>query len=215
MRQDAYNPSYTISAPHHLTQTIRKTDNTTQTIEYSFKKATEKEIMMMRLKRIPGVILRYNNSLYFSVLPRDTYFAANSITAVDHVCSFCDRCSAATDKNGGCAKVRERYWKSIVNIYSNMLSSTFSTRQPIKDYSQSNKEEEKKAYIRVFNESKRVEKYPFISYALEGINLKRDFMVVIDCANFKAYPPEAYIDPIEKMKRLQGFNAFARSYFKD
>lgn len=71
---------------------------------------TLEELVKLRMGSFPFLVLKNDGKFYFSEVERNFNPSFDSIGI--HMCSYgstvCHRLSAATDENGGCAKVRDR-----------------------------------------------------------------------------------------------------------
>jgi len=212
--QKKFNPrknpiivSYEFSPLSHITEITQFPDGTVTRKEYPFHVADKKEIQKIRFHLLPAVILKDEGVFYVANLPKDAEIVASQfLYKYDHSCNFCNRCSAASDKKGGCAKVRDFHWKVNAKnsgLFNLVLSQKdFPTPQQYEDY----KDSRKKDFIKSILESRRIEKYPFLDSAIEGINLKRDFFFIMRCNNLIFLPKSDEI----RSAQIQNFSQFAK-----
>lgn len=65
------------------------------------------EIEYFREKRVPSFVFKVNENLYHGTIPKRLDSSDfESLNSKGHKCQFCRRLSAASDKDGGCEKVR-------------------------------------------------------------------------------------------------------------
>ena len=74
-----------------------------------FIKVTPEELQKYRDNGTPSFVLKNNDELFYTSVPEDLNFSVHNIVGA-HKCAIpwkeCRRLSAATDEEGGCAKVR-------------------------------------------------------------------------------------------------------------
>ena len=70
------------------------------------------KISAIRASDLPALIMKHENRYWFCKVPWDFDIFSSNIGG-RHVCADCDRVSAASDEDGGCAKVRDRIRKEI------------------------------------------------------------------------------------------------------
>ena len=176
---------------------------------FPFQEVSKKELMKARLQKKPTLILKQGEKLYICTLPEGTNLPLNFLP-VKHLCSSCDRCSAADDEKGGCQKVRDFGLATTVHFYNifNSNDYAFKNKNP-EEY----KKERKKAFLKAVSESRRIEKYPFITYGLETIHMRPNPFIVLDCEHFKAYPSPKYINKAEALNVVSTFNQTAEDFF--
>ena len=128
------------------------------TKDLRLRKVTEDELFELRASGKPGFVLKYDYSYFYSQIPDFLRFYFESLG--DHLCSnercSCSRLSAASDCNGGCAKVRDR----VIQAYNKPFTSALKASQ-------------------------RIEKYDFISHGFESFNTVQDSLVVLECTQFR------------------------------
>ena len=82
-------------------------EEVTSSLSYNLSQVTVEEIIEYRKSTLPCFVLKQNNNFYFSVISDDISFVSCGSSLGKHMCSWCQRLSAASDTEGGCAKVRE------------------------------------------------------------------------------------------------------------
>lgn len=98
-------------------------DEQMEPLYFDLVEITPEELDVYRSKEIPSFVLKVDGKLYYTSIPDNLSFVSSTILG-EHKCSAvkreCRRLSAASDENGGCAKVRnysqciERYpWISV------------------------------------------------------------------------------------------------------
>ena len=133
------------------------------TLEYDFREIDEETLLSYRMSEKTGIVMKEGEKLFFSESDKN---AKTLVRDIPHMCGKvgceCKRLSAASDENGGCAKVRD-------------ASLTLSERN--------NKIATKR--------SKRIEKYPFVECGFEMINNEDGFLVIAKCSNYEKVPPRS------------------------
>lgn len=181
--------SYEFYPTTHILEIVESSDGTVIKNRYPFHVADKKEIQKIRFQLLPAVILKQENVFYVAYLPKDTEIVPNQMLhKYDHACNFCNRCSAASDQKGGCIKVRNMHWKTNAKSYGLFNQVLTQKNFPSIEQFEAYKEERKKDFIKSILESCRIEKYNFIDFAVEGINLKRDFFFIIECNHLIPLP---------------------------
>lgn len=78
-------------------------------MDFSLQEISPEELAERRVKNVPSFVFQQNEKLYFTEIPETLNVYASSILGT-HLCTFpekeCCKFSAASDENGGCAKVR-------------------------------------------------------------------------------------------------------------
>ena len=77
-----------------------------QPMSFDLVKVTAEELLEYR-KETPCFVLKKFDSLYLAVIPQNISFVSCGSFG-EHKCGNCQRLSAASDAEGGCAKVRQR-----------------------------------------------------------------------------------------------------------
>ena len=181
--------SYEFHPTTHILEIVESSDGTVIKNKYPFHVADKKELQKIRFQLLSAVILKQENVFYVAYLPKNTEIVPNQLLhKYDHACNFCNRCSAASDKKGGCVKVRNMHWKTNAKSYGLFTQVLTQKNFPSVEQFEAYKEERKKDFIKSVQESCRIEKYNFIDFAVEGINLKRDFFFIIECTHLVPLP---------------------------
>lgn len=134
---------------------------TIQGKEYKLRKISKTQLFELRLERgVPGLVFKCNDELWFTELPSPSIrFNAVERKNLGHMCSSeyecCQRLSALPDPEG-CACMRDRSFGSV------------------------RKAEHRKHLCKT---SLRIEKYPFLVYAIETFNMNEDCFKVLECKN--------------------------------
>lgn len=149
---------------------------------YKLKRVTTKELFKYRLGNKPGLVFKSDTDLWYTELPKDSIrFNKKERASFSHLCSSesecCERLSAAPDPIG-CACMRD---------------VSFGSCRTMKN--------------RVFlcNTSMRIEKYPFIEFAIESFNMKEDAFKVLsckDCVRSRKKPKKMNFE--EQKRRILG-----------
>lgn len=81
-------------------------------LTFNLVEVSSEELATFREKEIPSFVLKVDNRYFYSQIPKKSSFMGSSILNSWHLCALhkneCYRLSAASDEDGGCAKVRER-----------------------------------------------------------------------------------------------------------
>ena len=84
-----------------------KTNETTTQETYSLHEISVDELREHRKNKESGFVLKCDNSYYYTSIPHDLRLQQlTTIPPKKHMCSNCNRLSAAEDCDGGCVKVR-------------------------------------------------------------------------------------------------------------
>ncbi len=80
-------------------------------ISFPFRTITVEELKEIRKSHTPSFVLKENDTYYYTVIPTNISFVSSTLFGT-HKCASagkeCQHLSAASDEEGGCAKVRER-----------------------------------------------------------------------------------------------------------
>lgn len=126
---------------------------------YKLKETSSEELLRFRLKKKPIVILKFYDRLYYCDVPKDFKYLAK-INLGPHLCSNCKNCSAS--RQFGCKKVADLSFQTLYTmIYHNSTKS--------------------------MKESKRIEKYDWITLGLECINTDIEYFPIVRCINYSRY----------------------------
>ena len=75
-------------------------------LSFDLVEVTPEELAVYRTSGIPSFVLKMDGKFYYSIIPDNISFVSADILGV-HQCGVCHHLSAASDENGGCAKVRD------------------------------------------------------------------------------------------------------------
>lgn len=97
-------------------------------LKFELKRVSVEELTSFRKMNIPSFVVKVNNEFYHTQIPKTISFVSARILG-EHKCGYCNRLSAASDKEGGCAKVRNR--SRYIERYPWIKTGyeTFGTRQ--------------------------------------------------------------------------------------
>lgn len=83
-------------------------DDIVKTVKYPFKEVDTSQLEELRKSGIPGFVLKEYDTYYYAEIEKDIQIPLNLLKR-RHKCDdiyVCQRLTAASDKNGGCGKVR-------------------------------------------------------------------------------------------------------------
>ena len=149
--------------------------------EYKLREVTKEELFEHRLSNKPGLVFKDNDKLWYTELPNDKVrFKDVERKSLRHMCSSdyecCSRLSALPDPQG-CACVRDESFGPY------RRAAKFRTH--------------------LCKVSLRIEKYSFLTYAIETFNMVEDCLKVLSCKNCsrsKVKPMQMDIE--EKRKKV-------------
>lgn len=131
-------------------------------LNFPLSLSSQDEIFSARLSTAPGFILKVENLLYYSQIPYNLNLKAVSFS---HLCAInnseCSHLIATPSILGGCPKVQDRF----IEFYD--------------------KNDSYSSYIDTLEDSKRIEKYDFISLGFETFNTISNTFCVIKCNNYE------------------------------
>lgn len=135
-----------------------------------FEKVSANEVVEKRCKKESGIVMIYFGEIFFAKAPKYIKISKMSELLTNHKCRDCMRLSAKSDEEGGCQKVRDFPIKYIPKGTENQEedASTRITKRDVID-------------------SMRIEKYPFVTFAMESINTSAPEILITDCKNFRKY----------------------------
>lgn len=129
-------------------------------VEYQLRKVSEEELLLLRMQNKPGVVFVCKSELWYSELP-SMKVKLNGEKWLEHACSrekeCCCHLSALPDSQGGCKVIRD----TNAQYYKNR---GYSWRE---------------AYLKSF----RIEKYPFLEYAVETFGATENGFKALKCKN--------------------------------
>lgn len=97
-------------------------------LSFELKKVSKKELASYRAEDVPSFVAKVDEEFYHTTIPGTISFVSAKMMGT-HKCGFCNRLSAASDRDGGCAKVRNR--SKCIEKYPWIKKGyeTFNTRQ--------------------------------------------------------------------------------------
>lgn len=143
--------------------------------EYPLKEIAERDIAKLRMSGKPVFLLKINGRYYRAFISKRLHLLAHDLIG-DHMCKYCDKAIATSDECGGCQKVRDR-------DFNECLSADVTKRKAMQD-------------------SKRIEKYPFIKAGYESFGVNQETFMVAECDNYKSYSPRKLMSPEDKRNLL-------------
>ena len=110
-----------ILAKDEVTREVKK-------LSFELKKVSKEELASYRVEGVSSFVVKVDEEFYHTAIPKTISFMSAKIMGT-HQCGFCNRLSAASDKDGGCAKVRNR--SKCIERYPWIKKGyeTFNTRQ--------------------------------------------------------------------------------------
>ena len=81
--------------------------SSTEELVFPMKRITLEQLKKLRATSIPSFVLKEGGNYYYAQIVRDLNLVSTLLCGC-HKCSACRYLSAATDEEGGCAKVRNR-----------------------------------------------------------------------------------------------------------
>ena len=97
-------------------------------LSFELKKVSEEELASYRIKKVPSFVAKVDGEIFYTKIPKSISFVYAKMMGT-HQCGFCNRLSAASDKEGGCAKVRNRSRGIEKYPWIKTGYETFGTRQ--------------------------------------------------------------------------------------
>ena len=82
-------------------------DEVVEPMSFDLVEVTPEELAVYRRSGISSFVLKVDGKLYYASIPDNISFVFSDILGA-HRCSACNRLSAASYEQGGCAKVRDR-----------------------------------------------------------------------------------------------------------
>lgn len=168
---------------------------------YPFEQVTEEEALKRRYQAIRDdktlFVWRCGGKIYIAEVFY-TFSVHNTPFSKQHLCCWCERCSAAEISNGGCEKVRDRFMRQVNSVERNSLWGEPSGLDGV-ERQQKNRLNDFKEELK---ESSRVEKYQFLRDSFEIVNGKSDVFFVGACTRFMKFRPRQTYSPGVKMRKL-------------
>ena len=131
---------------------------------YPLTEVSQEQLFLFRLSGIPGFVLKMEDSLYYTKVPKKCNLSKIQYNFEGHLCGLNSKvCSHLSPSlyEGGCEKVSDR---------------------SIEFYSQPQLEDN---FVSVLRDSKRIEKYDFIRCGVESFNTSLNVFIVFKCANYE------------------------------
>ena len=149
--------------------------------EFNLRPITEDKLIALRVKNSPGFVLKNNDNIYYAGILKPMRFFVHC--GYEHLCIMCKRCSALPDERGGCQKIRD-FDKSTV------LHSRINNLKEQMRYSGQFEKVSTKSLVHTclpksIEISKRIEKYPFVTYGFETFGTNTESLVILKCENFE------------------------------
>ncbi|MBQ9315125.1 MAG: hypothetical protein IJ220_09085 [Clostridia bacterium] len=127
---------------------------------FALHKTEISEILSHRLNAVPTFVLKVEDCLYLADISYRIHLTKN-LNAIEkeHLCNNCKACHPYPEQFGGCSKVRD----CSIDAYE-QIGNSFEDAVDL---------------------SKRIEKYPFITYGYETFGVKVEVLCVSQCINYK------------------------------
>lgn len=174
-----------------------------------FHQVSRETASRMRLKDVPYCIMRLEGKIYIAILPKE--FSEHSLGIRDdelmHRCDKCRFCHAISSAEGGCDKVADRLLESLTALTLKKIKTDFIYKK------KEEREKASKRYVSYVKESKRLEKYPFISFGLETVHTTNDLFIVSDCKRFLADAPRAFKPPVSSEEDIRKISISFRNLY--
>lgn len=136
---------------------------------FLLREVSPQTLLRYRSSKRPGFVFKFENRYYFTEIPKNLKLLAQTFKFDDinvnyHLCGKnCRHASAADDRHGGCAKIRDFTTETLYKVQG--LS-----------------------FVKSVASSSRIEKYDFIKLGFESFNTTRNCMYVALCQNYKLTP---------------------------
>lgn len=147
---------------------------------YNFREVSPDELITLRMEDQPGFILMQDNTCYCSSISDGLALLSKVMLPTRHFCANCHRACATEYCDGGCAKVKDPFLKASCQKFGipvNKIDGISESADP------------EQSYIAV-EESKRIEKYPFIQLGYEIFNAPSSLnnkFIVLECSCYEKY----------------------------
>lgn len=151
-----------------LTRTSCKGEQVICTENFVLTEIDADSLFEARASGKPGFVFKCGSALYYTKISKKARFFSTSNLGT-HLCSKCKKMSALSDSHGGCRKVRDI-----------CLTSPFLCQNKT-----------------LLKNSKRIEKYKFITLGFESFNTTQDAFIVLKCQNYKLITPHPKISASE------------------
>ncbi|MBR3249677.1 MAG: hypothetical protein IKF83_03140 [Clostridia bacterium] len=111
--------------------TIDDEVNTTEKFSFPLQEVSVAELASIREKNTPGFVLKKNSHYYYTEISAVKKHRVMPENVTSHMCASCRFLSAASDEDGGCAKVRA-FSRNIENFkYITFGFETFNTEADV------------------------------------------------------------------------------------
>ncbi len=149
--------------------------------QFQLNPITEEELFQLRLKNKPTFILKSNDKLFFANIRKKMRFFARC--GYLHLCPVCKRCSALDDEDGGCRKIRD------LDLSIDLGKKMANLKDKLRYSGQIEKATpgflRESCIAKAIQDSKRIEKYPFVAYGFETFGTNTESLAILDCENFE------------------------------
>ena len=153
--------------------------------EYELKETTEQELISLQINGVPMFKLKKRDKMYYTVIPKQLRLITPSMLE-KHKCGgdskVCEKFSAASDGDGGCAKIRDLMPRAYI--------------------------EKKYSIEKAVKASKRIEKYNHILLGYETCNTNSDVFVVLVCSKFVEYKRKPIKKNVDDVKLALAENCY-------
>lgn len=149
--------------------------------QFQLKPITEEELFQVRLKNKPTFILKVNDNIYYANIRKTMRFFARC--GYNHLCPTCRHCSALDDEEGGCQKVRDLDISTALSERIAILKAKLQYSGQIEKITP--RFLRQSCIAEAIQESKRIEKYPFVAYGFETFGTNTESLAILDCENFE------------------------------
>lgn len=162
--EDKFNVSFTKKGEERLKlipNSRQLVNEINKDILNPLKETTVDELINIRIcGNVPTFILKKNSALFTTKIPIETHFLFQPLLG-KHLCSTCRHLCVKPDEEGGCAKVRDFCFETC--FQSSICSKAIA-------------------------DSKRIEKYPFITDGIEVVNCnsQNNIFMVTGCKNYES-----------------------------
>ncbi len=111
-----------------------KIDTTSETTTYELSEVTPEQLLQFRKNKTPSFVLKIGGTYFHTIIPRSLSLLTFSLLGT-HMCSDyrreCRRLSAASNENGGCAKVRNKSRRIELYPWITIGYETFNTTHDV------------------------------------------------------------------------------------
>lgn len=103
-----------LSISYERIKTLDKIEIDSESETLYFREISLEQLKRIRESTLPALILKMDERFFFCKVPYDLDIFSSDAGG-KHQCADCNRCSAASDEDGGCQKVRELKNRRIEN----------------------------------------------------------------------------------------------------